>query len=165
MTTQNYPHYFTGVLKEGKIYEQAYGGDYQQIGVAQKVYNDLADQHKELTTSYNEYQQKLIELGIIEPPLTPEEAAKKQAEELAAMREAAKAQAGEMAELRQTVGQMASMMKSMMEAAHEHNVTIPSNHGPAEPEDEGNDEHSVPSGAGYAKKSRGTPSIHKSTRR
>ena len=75
-------HYFSGIMRGGKIYEtQGYLSDEQQIGVSLQVHNALQKEHDELAASYNEYQQKLIELGVIKVPLTPEQ----QIEKLTAM--------------------------------------------------------------------------------
>ena len=158
------PRYFTGTLQDGKIYEQYGYNDYRQIGVVQSVYQDLNNRHEELKKSYNEYQEKLIELKVIEPPLSPEEIAQKQAEVIKGQSTLMEKQTQEMAEMRQMMGQLASQMKSMMEATHEHNVNTSIGCRCGQRSD-GDNEQMLGDSSGYAKKSRGTPGLHKSKQR
>lgn len=65
---------FVSVLvRDGYFYDARDRNFERPIGVTAGVYNELQSEHKELTESYNAYQQKLIELGVISPPIEPEQ--------------------------------------------------------------------------------------------
>ena len=69
-------YYFSGHMQDGKIYDTRDDG--KPIGVSNELYNDLLNHHEEIKASYNEYQAKLVELGVIQLPLTPEQIIEKQ---------------------------------------------------------------------------------------
>lgn len=72
---------FSCFIQDGKIMSNTWEG-VQQIGVALSVYNDLDKNYKEIFQRTQEYHQRLVELGEIEPQLTQEEIIAKQTEQL-----------------------------------------------------------------------------------
>lgn len=142
---QSFPHYFSGYVQEGKIYAQSYEGT-QHVGMSIPAYNELQAKHDELVKSYNEYQQILIEKGLIEVPLTPEEMIKKQAEQ--------------MQQLQRLMLQMSDRIESLAGASDERIIPYPKR-SREEFEVAGTDERGIPDSPGDAEGSGRAAAVYK----
>jgi len=68
-----------GFVADGEIYSQAYN-ETKKIGVTNDIYDALKAEFDTLSAEFQIYKDRLIELGEIEVPLTPEEIAHQQTE-------------------------------------------------------------------------------------
>lgn len=60
------------LIQDGQIYAQNFSGN-QLIGMTIEKYRDLEKLANEATAKADEYRKKLVDAGIIQPKLTPEE--------------------------------------------------------------------------------------------
>lgn len=92
-TIRTFPQTMTCVVENGNIIHVDYLGNKKVIGVTTETYNEL----EKIST---EYYNKLVELGVIVPPKTPEQIQQEQMQMMAAMMEQMKQMQAEMEVLR-----------------------------------------------------------------
>lgn len=67
-------NYVSAIIEGSGIYSyDTYSGQKQQIGVTNECYTQLQNTAREATDKAEEYYNKLVEVGVIVPPKTPEQ--------------------------------------------------------------------------------------------
>ena len=98
---------FYGYVNGNQIFSSSWDGGQQQVGVTMPAHNDLLKQYGELTGICETYKKRLVELGEIEIPLTPDEIIQQQAAQIADVQQ-------QLADSRVIMNQFAAKLDELM---------------------------------------------------
>ena len=103
--------YFDAVIESGKIFEKRIGREPVLVGVGIEVFEAVDNELARMGPEFKKYQDRLIELGEIEVPLTPEEQVEKQSAQINELLDITKKQSA----------QIEALLEKLNERVQSHN--------------------------------------------